>query len=455
MADGSAQPDSDWFSAPEQMNHRRYEALRAFFVDGATHAEIAERFGYSRWTVVDLVRKFRRGEVDMFADPKKPGPPRGLSPAKDRARDRIVELHLRGLSSYQISARLAREGTPLSHTSVAEVLREIGLPQPARSGRQDGRQDGRRDAGPETAVVAGAGRSASSCPHCGASLHERVDPDHAQESGRTIGANAAGARQVADGSATVGSMSGGSTPDGSTTQATAVDIPAATSAEPHGSGRPRLADLVYATIRTNIISGHYPMGSRLNEVHLAAELDTSRAPVREAIRRLSEEGLVRERPHQGAVVMEFDAESLVDLYNVRTSLERTTVRLVVKRKVDVSFLRGLIDEIAAAAASGDARQVAVSEFKFHEALCLAADNEPLTNLFRTLEGQILMALTLDDAEYSDLGDVAAEHEPILEAIEAGDEVGAADIIEEHIFSSIESVITRLGGDAETLVSSKI
>ncbi len=441
MADGSAQPDSDWFSAPEQMNHRRYEALRAFFVDGATHAEIAERFGYSRWTVVDLVRKFRRGEVDMFADPKKPGPPRGLSPAKDRARERIIELRLRGLSSYQISARLAREGTPLSHTSVAEVLREIGLPQPMRSGRLDGR----RDASPETAVVAGAGRSSSLCPHCGASLPDSAGPGHAQEPGRTIGASAAGARQVAGGSAT----------DGSTTGTTAVEIPAPTSAETHGSGRPRLADLVYATIRTNIISGHYPMGSRLNEVHLAAELDTSRAPVREAIRRLSEEGLVRERPHQGAVVMEFDAESLVDLYNVRTSLERTTVRLVVKRKVDVSFLRGLIDEIAAAAASGDARQVAVSEFKFHEALCLAADNEPLTNLFRTLEGQILMALTLDDAEYSDLGDVAAEHEPILEAIEAGDEVGAADIIEEHIFSSIESVITRLGGDAETLVSSKI
>ena len=433
------------------MNHRRYEALRAFFVDGATHAEIAERFGYSRWTAVDLVRKFRRGEVDMFADPKKPGPPRGLSPAKDRARERIIELRLRGLSSYQISARLSREGTPLSHTSVAEVLREIGLPQPMRSGRLDGR----RDASPETAVVAGAGRSSSLCPHCGASLHDSAGPGHAQESGRTIGASAAGARQATVGSTSGGSAKGGSTTDGSTTEATAVDIPAPTSAEPHGSGRPRLADLVYATIRTNIISGNYPMGSRLNEVHLAAELDTSRAPVREAIRRLSEEGLVRERPHQGAVVMEFDAESLVDLYNVRTSLERTTVRLVVKRKVDVSFLRGLIDEIAAAAASGDARQVAVSEFKFHEALCLAADNEPLTNLFRTLEGQILMALTLDDAEYSDLGDVAAEHEPILEAIEAGDEVGAADISEEHICSSIESVITRLGGDAETLVSSKI
>lgn len=446
MADGSAQPGPEWFSAPEQMNHRRYEALRAFFVDGATHAEIAERFGYSRWTVVDLVRKFRRGEVDMFADPKKPGPPRGLSPAKDRARERIIELRLRGLSSYQISARLAREGTPLSHTSVAEVLREIGLPQPTRSGRQDGRQD----AGPETATDAGAGRSSSFCPHCGASLPDSAGLDHAQESGRTIDASAAGARQAAG-----DSTPGRSARDGSTTEATALEIPAPTSAEPHGSGRPRLADLVYATIRTNIISGHYPMGSRLNEVHLAAELDTSRAPVREAIRRLSEEGLVRERPHQGAVVMEFDAESLVDLYNVRTSLERTTVRLVVKRKVDVSFLRGLIDEIAAAAASGDARQVAVSEFKFHEALCLAADNEPLTNLFRTLEGQILMALTLDDAEYSDLGDVAAEHEPILEAIEAGDEVGAADIIEEHIFSSIESVITRLGGDAETLVSSKI
>jgi hypothetical protein len=82
---GIAQGTVGWFTAPEQTNHRRYEALRAFFVDGATHAEAAERFGYTRWTMVDLVRKFRRGELDLFAAPGRPGPAR----RRERRRRRI------------------------------------------------------------------------------------------------------------------------------------------------------------------------------------------------------------------------------------------------------------------------------------------------------------------------------------------------------------------------------
>ncbi|MGH3469363.1 MAG: transposase, partial [Thermocrispum sp.] len=129
----------EWFTAPEQTNHRRYEALRAFFVDGATHADAAERFGYTRWTMVNLVRKFRRGELDLFAAPGRPGPAPGTAPAKDRARGRVIELRRDGLSSYEISARLAGEQTPLNRTGVAEILAEEGFgrllrhPQPVAS----------------------------------------------------------------------------------------------------------------------------------------------------------------------------------------------------------------------------------------------------------------------------------------------------------------------------------
>jgi len=129
----------EWFTVPEQINHRRYEALRAFFVDGLTHAQAAERFGYTRWTMVDLVRKFRRGELDLFTAAGRPGPPAGVAPAKDRARGRVIELRREGLSSYEISRRLATENTPLNRTGVAEILAEEGFgrllrhPQPAAS----------------------------------------------------------------------------------------------------------------------------------------------------------------------------------------------------------------------------------------------------------------------------------------------------------------------------------
>ena len=128
MTAGSAQRDgAEWFTTPGPVNQRRYEALRAFFVDGLSHAEAAARFGYTRWAMVNLVREHRAGRLELFTPPRKPGPPPGAAPAKDRARGRVIALRRQGLSTYEISARLADEGTPLNRTSVAEILSEEGF----------------------------------------------------------------------------------------------------------------------------------------------------------------------------------------------------------------------------------------------------------------------------------------------------------------------------------------
>ena len=139
MTAGSPQGAKEWFTAPDQVNQRRYEALRAFYVDGLTHAQAGNRFGYTRWAMVNLVREHRAGRLELFAPPRKPGPPPGVAPAKDRARGRVIELRRQGLSTYEISRTLAGEGTPLNRTSVAEILTEEGFgrllrhPEPAAS----------------------------------------------------------------------------------------------------------------------------------------------------------------------------------------------------------------------------------------------------------------------------------------------------------------------------------
>jgi predicted DNA-binding protein (UPF0251 family) len=131
--------EAEWFTAPAQLNHRRYEALRAWFTEGLTYEQAGQRFGYTRWAMVSLVREFRAGKLDLFAPPRKPGPPPGTAPAKDRARGRVIELRRQGLSTYEISARLAAEARPLNRTSVGEILAEEGFgrlvrgPQPAES----------------------------------------------------------------------------------------------------------------------------------------------------------------------------------------------------------------------------------------------------------------------------------------------------------------------------------
>ena len=121
------------------MSQRRYEALRAYFVDGLSYAEAGERLGYTRWAMINLVREHRAGKLELFAPARKPGPPPGTAPARDAARGRVIELRRQGLSTYEISARLAARGTPLNRTGVGEILAEEGFgrlirhPEPAES----------------------------------------------------------------------------------------------------------------------------------------------------------------------------------------------------------------------------------------------------------------------------------------------------------------------------------
>jgi hypothetical protein len=109
------------------VNQRRYEALRAYFVDGVTYEQAGARFGYTRWAMVDLVRQHRARKLDLFAPARKPGPPPGSAPAKERVRGRVIELRRQGYSASEISGRLAAEGTPLNRTSVGEILAEEGF----------------------------------------------------------------------------------------------------------------------------------------------------------------------------------------------------------------------------------------------------------------------------------------------------------------------------------------
>src|SRR6266851_789963 len=128
VAAGSPQrAGAEAFTAPEQVNQRRYEALRAWYVDGLSYEEAGARFGYTLWAMVDLVRQHRAGKLDLFAPPRRHGPPPGTAPAKDRARGRVIELRRQGLSTYEISARLAAEGRPLNRTGVGEILAEEGF----------------------------------------------------------------------------------------------------------------------------------------------------------------------------------------------------------------------------------------------------------------------------------------------------------------------------------------
>ena len=93
-----------------------------------------------------------------------------------------------------------------------------------------------------------------------------------------------------------------------------------------GGARQSLVDIAYVALRDAITSGALLPGTRLREAALARHFSISTTPVREALRRLDREGLVRLSPNRGAVVAEFDLREILDLFEIREVLECRAVR---------------------------------------------------------------------------------------------------------------------------------
>lgn len=215
--------------------------------------------------------------------------------------------------------------------------------------------------------------------------------------------------------------------------------------------RDRLADQAHASIRAAIVKGDFAMGERLVETQLASELQMSRAPIREAFQRLAKEGLVSEHPHHGMFVTTLSAADVVDFYNVRLGIEAGAVRLFMRRGRSTESLWGKIAAMAQAAERNDMTSVVRTELEFHRIICEGSGNDLLLRLFSELEGQLMLVMGLDDASFEHLHDVAAEHEPVVQAIEEDSPEAAVAAMEEHILSTVRDLIARLGGDDSGLL----
>jgi transposase len=120
-----------FFAEPSTTRQRQYEALRAFYLEHLSSAEVARRFGYSVGAFRQLCHSFRLRDLPEFFAIARRGPRE--QPKKSRARDQIIALRKRNYSVYEISQALKEQGTPLGATAVGEVLAAEGFaPLPRR-----------------------------------------------------------------------------------------------------------------------------------------------------------------------------------------------------------------------------------------------------------------------------------------------------------------------------------
>ena len=131
MRDGA-----EYFTAPAGAAQRRYEALRAYFLDEMPAAEAADRFGYSTASIHQMATLLRKGRLNLFAETR-PGP-KGPRKATGQLRARALELRAAGHSVTEIAAALTSEGMPVSAQTVWQILDAEGLPRLPR--RDEGRR---------------------------------------------------------------------------------------------------------------------------------------------------------------------------------------------------------------------------------------------------------------------------------------------------------------------------
>ena len=214
------------------------------------------------------------------------------------------------------------------------------------------------------------------------------------------------------------------------------------------------ADRVHLALRRELLSGGVSPAVRLTEEGLAARFDTSRTPVREALRRLESEGHLVRDPAVGGLLPSIPrASAMHDIYEVRVTLEDLVVRRAAGHgpRVDLAGLHELYDEWAELQATWpqleaefELPEFVHSDEAFHEALARLSGNATAGRLLRDVNERIRL-LRIHDFTTSDrIETTIAEHRAIAAAVVAGDADRAATLMREHVQASAAVVQQRVG-----------
>jgi DNA-binding GntR family transcriptional regulator len=204
-----------------------------------------------------------------------------------------------------------------------------------------------------------------------------------------------------------------------------------------------IADRVADELREAIHSGRLAPGARLVERQLSTELGVSHIPIREALARLADEGLVERQPRRGSRVRALTAAELDEISGLRVLLEQFVVvrvqeRLTVRSEAE---LRRLVESMIQAADKGDGLRLFELDRRFHEKLWSLAEHSILTELVAQLRGRINGFLRAANAalEPGALQAHARSHGDLVDAIAGDDPEAAKAAMAEHIRLAAERV----------------
>jgi DNA-binding GntR family transcriptional regulator len=194
------------------------------------------------------------------------------------------------------------------------------------------------------------------------------------------------------------------------------------------------AEAAYGHLRAMILDNHLPPGAQRLEAELAVELGMSRTPVREAMLRLQQDGLVSVTPRHGMRVAPISASDMRDIYDVLESLEPKAAELLARRGLageELAPLSRACDAMEAAIAAEDRPAWAAADEAFHRGLAELCGNRRLAAMAMQVWDQSHRARMFTLAMRPLPARSTAEHRATLEAIRAGDADGAREIYRRH------------------------
>jgi DNA-binding GntR family transcriptional regulator len=209
--------------------------------------------------------------------------------------------------------------------------------------------------------------------------------------------------------------------------------------------RRTLHDEVVDRVRNLVIEGQLVAGTRIHESELGNALGVSRTPLREALKVLASEGLIELVPGRGAVVKRLTQKDVRDMLDVLAALETLAGRLACRNATDsdIGRLRALHDEMMTLYAAGNRLEYYWRNQAIHAGLAALSGNALLASLHQTIAARLKRIRFIGNEEPDKWAGAVAEHEQMIVALEARDEVGLADVIRRHLEQTWLRVVEKI------------
>ena len=206
-----------------------------------------------------------------------------------------------------------------------------------------------------------------------------------------------------------------------------------------------LREVIFNTLREAIIVGELKPGERLMEVQLADKMGVSRTPVREAIRKLELEGLVNMVPRKGAQVADLSVKDIMDVLEVRSTLDGLATALSAQRITEDEFkeLKHVNTQFVNYMEKDNLQGSIKKDVEFHDIIYRSSRNEKLIQIASNLREQIHRFRVIYLKDYSSPKAIIKEHADIIEAIANKNPILSQEFAQKHIKNQESTIISSI------------